>query len=93
MPGIILFSIFYGIGFGGRNPLLTSIRGDYFDRSTFATLFGISGIVINIGTVISPVLSGYLFDVKGDYTFAFVVLGILAIFGSILSLLLPKKDY
>ena len=93
MPGIILFSIFYGIGFGGRNPLLTSIRGDYFDRSTFATLFGISGIVINIGTVISPVLSGYLFDVKGDYTYAFVVLGILAILGSILSLLLPKKDY
>ena len=93
MQGIILFAVVYGIGFGGRNPLLTSIRGDYFDRSTFATLFGISGLVINIGTVLSPVLSGYLFDVRGDYTFAFIVLGILAVFGSILSLLLPKKDY
>ena len=89
--GIIIFSICYGIGFGGRNPLLTSIRGDYFDRANFATLFGISGIVINIGTVLSPVLSGYLFDLKGDYTVAFIVLGILAIVGSVLSILLPKK--
>jgi len=90
--GIIVFSIFYGIAFGGRNPLFTSIRGDYFDRSVFATFFGLSGMVINIGTVSSPVLTGYLFDTRGDYSIAFFILGIMALFGSVLCFSLPKKD-
>ncbi|GIT12048.1 MAG: hypothetical protein CM1200mP33_2340 [Chloroflexota bacterium] len=51
--------------------MFTSIRGDYFDRTVFATFFGLSGLIINIGTVSSPVLTGYLFDTKGDYSIAF----------------------
>ena len=90
--GIIVFSIFYGIAFGGRNPLFTSIRGDYFDRSVFGTFFGLSGLVINIGTVSSPVLTGYLFDTKGDYSIAFFILGIMALIGAVLCFSLPKKD-
>jgi len=89
--GIIVFSIFYGIAFGGRNPLFTSIRGDYFDRSVFATFFGLSGMVINIGTVSSPVLTGYLFDTRGDYSIAFFILGIMALIGAVLCFSLPKK--
>jgi len=89
--GIIVFAIFYGIAFGGRNPLFTSIRGDYFDRSVFATFFGLSGMVINIGSVSSPVLTGYLFDTRGDYSIAFFILGIMALFGSVLCFSLPKK--
>ena len=91
MMGIIIFSIFYGIAFGGRNPLFTSIRGDYFDRTVFATLFGLSGLVINIGTVTGPVLTGYLFDTKGDYSIAFFILGIMALIGAVLCFSLPKK--
>ena len=89
--GIIVFSIVYGIAFGGRNPLFTSIRGDYFDRSVFATFFGLSGMVINIGTVSSPVLTGYLFDTRGDYSIAFFILGIMALIGAVLCFSLPKK--
>ena len=80
-----------GIAFGGRNPLFTSIRGDYFDRSVFATFFGLSGMVINIGTVSSPVLTGYLFDTRGDYSIAFFILGIMALIGAVLCFSLPKK--
>ncbi len=39
-----IFAVLYGIGFGGRIPLLTAIRGDYFGRKAFATIMGfISG--------------------------------------------------
>ncbi|MAM26548.1 MAG: hypothetical protein CL704_01215 [Chloroflexi bacterium] len=91
ISGIIVFSIVYGVAFGGRNPLFTSIRGDYFDRTVFATFFGFSGLIINIGTVTSPVLTGYLFDTKGDYSIAFFILGIMALIGAVLSFSLPKK--
>ena len=35
-----LFALLWGIAFGGRGPLLTSIRGDYFGRKAFATIMG-----------------------------------------------------
>ena len=89
--GIIVFSIFYGVAFGGRNPLFTSIRVDYFDRTVFVTFFGLSGLVINIGTVSSPVLAGYLFDTRGDYSIAFFIWGFMALFGAVLCFSLPKN--
>ena len=33
LPVAYGFAIVFGIGFGGRNPLTTSIRGDYFGRN------------------------------------------------------------
>ncbi|HBF00049.1 MAG TPA: MFS transporter, partial [Dehalococcoidia bacterium] len=30
VPLAYLFALLYGIGFGGRNPLTTAIRGEYF---------------------------------------------------------------
>ena len=71
--------------------MFTSIRGDYFDRTVFATFFGFSGLIINIGTVSSPVLTGYLFDTRGDYSIAFFILAIMALFGAVLCFSLPKK--
>ena len=88
---LILFAILWGIGYGGRTPLMTAIRGDYFDRTVFGTFFGLSGLIINIGTVSSPVLTGYLFDTKGDYSIAFFILGIMALIGAVLCFSLPKK--
>ena len=35
LPVAYGFAIVFGIGFGGRNPLTTSIRGDYFGRKSF----------------------------------------------------------
>ena len=44
----LIFAIMYGIGFGGRIPLLTSIRGEYFGRKAFATIMGLSQMPNNI---------------------------------------------
>ena len=87
--GIIVFSIFYGIAFGGRNPLFTSIRGDYFDRSVFATFFGLSGMVMNLGTTSGPIIAGWIFDVYGSYTIALWGLTVIAFCGCLLLLTLP----
>jgi MFS family permease len=48
-------------------------------------------MIINIGTVSSPVLTGYLFDTRGDYSIAFFILGIMALIGAVLCFSLPKK--
>ena len=40
-------ALLYGIGFGGRSPLTTAIRGEYFGRKAFATIMGISQLPMN----------------------------------------------
>ena len=82
IPGAYLFAVLYGIGFGGRVPLLTAIRGDYFGRRNFATLLGVSQVPMNLSTVVGPLGAGYLYDRLGNYTAAFLGLAIVNIIGA-----------
>ena len=89
--GLVVFAILWGIGFGGRTPVITALRGDYFHPSAFATLFGFSGIIINIGTTTGPILAGLIYDNYGSYESAFIGLYLLAGLGCLLLLTLPTK--
>ena len=37
MINFYAFAVLFGIGFGGRTPLTTAIRGDYFGRASFGS--------------------------------------------------------
>ena len=84
--GAFLFAILFGIGFGGRIPLVMAIRGDYFGRKNFATLWGISHVPTNIVMIGAPVAAGYLFDTMGSYTLPFLALAVFNFIGSVLIL-------
>lgn len=83
LPMVFLFAILYGIGFGGRTPLLTAIRGDYFGRKNFATILGTSQLVMNLITMAAPFLAGYLFDRWGSYTAVFLGLAAMNLVGAL----------
>ncbi len=68
------FAVIFGIGFGGRNPLTTSIRGEYFGRGNFGKILGISTIPMNGLLLLSSPFAGYMYDWQGSYTNAFLVL-------------------
>ena len=68
------FAVIFGIGFGGRNPLTTSIRGEYFGRGNFGKILGISTIPMNGLLLISSPFAGYMYDWQGTYTIAFLTL-------------------
>ena len=68
---------------------MTAIRGDYFHRSAFATLFGLSGMVMNVGTTSGPIIAGWIFDSYGSYTIALWGLTVIAFCGCLLILTLP----
>ncbi len=79
-----LFALLWGIAFGGRGPLLTSIRGDYFGRKAFATIMGISQLPTSIIMVITPLYAGYVFDVTGSYFIPFISFAFCALAGAVL---------
>ena len=68
------FAVAFGLGFGGRNPLTTSIRGEYFGRGNFGKILGISTIPMNILLLGAGPFAGYMYDWQGSYTIAFLVL-------------------
>ena len=89
-----LFAFLYGIGFGGRTPLITAIRGDYFGRKAFATIMGVSQFPMNLAMIVAPLFAGYMFDTTGTYIVPFMTFSVLCIFGSALILFVrkPKKS-
>jgi len=85
-----LFALLFGIGFGGRNPLTTAIRGEYFGRASFGKILGISTVPMNILLLISSPLAGYMRDVQGSYESAFMTLAALNFIGAVLFLMSRK---
>ncbi len=85
LPMVYLFAVLYGIGFGGRVPLLTAIRGDYFGRKSFATIMGLSQLPNNLGMIAAPLFAGYMFDTTGSYFIPFTVFaGLTALGGAVI---------
>ncbi|MEC9309872.1 MAG: MFS transporter [Chloroflexota bacterium] len=86
LPMFYLFAVLFGAGFGGRNPLTVAIRGEYFGRSSFGKILGLSTVPMNILLLISSPLAGYIRDVQGDYKNAFILLALLNSVGGFLFL-------
>ena len=85
-----LFAVLYGIGFGGRVPLLTAIRGDYFGRKAFATIMGLSQFPKNIAMMGAPLFAGFMFDRTGSYFVPFTAFAVLNLLGGSLMVFVRK---
>ena len=90
LPMVYLFAVLYGIGFGGRIPLLTAIRGDYFGRKAFATIMGLSQFPNNIAMIGAPLFAGYMFDIRGSYFIPFSTFAVLNFVGAVLMLFVRR---
>ncbi len=75
LPMAILFALVYGAGFGGRVPITTAIRGDYFGTRAFATITGISMVPLYAFMLAAPLFAAFMFDSTGTYTLSFLILG------------------
>lgn len=88
-----VFAVLYGIGFGGRIPLLTAIRGEYFGRRAFATIMGLSQFPNNLAMIGAPLFAGYMFDTTGSYVVPFSTFAALNFLGAgfILTVRRPRR--
>ncbi|MFW6174413.1 MAG: MFS transporter [Chloroflexota bacterium] len=92
LPMAFLFAVLFGMGFGGRGPLMHALRADYFGRKAFGTLSGINSIPLNLGMVVAPVLVGAMFDIQDTYRYGFAGLGILSALAALLVLAATKPS-
>jgi sugar phosphate permease len=80
---VIAFALLHGFAWGIRGPLMQAIRADYFGRSAYGVIMGVSTLVIMIGQIAGPLVAGAMADATGSYEAGFTVLAVLAGAGSL----------
>ena len=90
--GAFLFAVLFGVAFGGRMPLLFSIRGEYFGRKSFATIMGMSQLPSNFMMIGAPLFAGYMYDTTESYFIPFSFFAAFTFLGAFLILFAKKPE-
>lgn len=77
-----LFAVAFGLAYGGVLPLYAVVSRELFGMRRFGTVYGMHSLVTSMGMGSGAIVGGYIFDLSGDYFFAFMTstaLGLIAI--------------
>ena len=86
----VIFAVLWGIGFGGRTPMLHALRGEYFGRKHFGMILGMSSFPMMLGMMISPVIVGRIYDIHKSYVGVLYILGLTCVIASVTILFASK---
>ena len=90
---LCLFAIIFGFAWGGVGSLRSLMVADLFGLGSHGVLVGAIMFVALLGGTLSPILSGYIFDVTGQYRIAFLLIIGLSVIAVILSLFLSPRHH
>ena len=65
--------VIYGLGFGARGPVVSSLVIDLFHGKHYGAILGFLEIGSGLGGTFGPWFSGFLFDRTGSYTVSFTL--------------------
>ena len=86
---VLLGAIILGLGIGGLMTLRTPLMREYFGTRNFATILGLNSVFTTAGMVVAPPLVGWYYDAGGVFGPAWLILGVLAMVGTVIMLALP----
>ena len=89
LSGLILFAAVLGIGYGTIWPVYAASSHDFFSKEYAGSVVGLWTIYHGLGSIISPIITGWSIDVSGSYVWIFVLIISSAILSSVI--LLPVK--
>lgn len=87
---VVAFTALHGLAWGWRGPQMAALRAEYFGRSSFGKILGVSNMIIIIGTIAGPIIAGLMYDQTGNYRLGFDILAGMAAAGSIFFILAKK---
>jgi len=87
---LVPFLILFGIGYGGMNTLRVTLVREYFGRSSFGTIHGISMGIMMLGTFVGAPLAGWVFDTWANYQPIWIGFAGLAIVAIIIEATMPS---
>jgi MFS family permease len=87
---LYLFALVFGFGYGGSAPVFLSVVIEYFGTSKLATILGILLAIYTIGSAFGATFAGFIFDIQGKYTLAFLICSVILIL-SLWPIIILKK--
>ena len=85
------FAIVFGFAYGGMSPSMAALISDTFGLGRIGTIFGALEVGFGIGSAIGPAVGGYIFDVNGSYTMAFLLWAV-ALLTTALIIVLVRRE-
>ena len=71
-PGVILlFLIFFGLGYGARGPVFAALASDLFSGKSLGRIYGLITLGVGLGEAVGPWVAALLFDLTGGYGIPF----------------------
>ncbi|MFH0913984.1 MAG: MFS transporter [Chloroflexota bacterium] len=82
-------AVFFGFGYGGHSTSFPAIIGEMLGLTNMGAILGAAVFFWGIGGAIGPTLAGRIFDLTGDYAYAFAI-GAGAMLGAVVASLFLK---
>jgi MFS family permease len=81
-PWIIwIFAVILGTGVGGWMPSMSLLTSTNFGLLAYGTIFGVLNAFQCLGSAAAPVFMGYVYDTRGTFNLAFIIIAILVALG------------
>jgi MFS family permease len=68
----VFYAIAFGFGYGTRPSMDAATAADIFGNRRFGLVFGTLSIALGIGSLVGPLVSGFIYDTSGSYQSALV---------------------
>ena len=85
---LYLFAVVFGLSYGGMGAVESPIVAQFFGLGSHGLIYGIASLGFTTGAALGPFIAGYIFDVTGSYTTAFIISAMLAALALVLTLFL-----
>lgn len=87
------FAIVFGFAYGGMSPSMASLISDTFGLGRIGTIMGALEVGFGIGSAIGPAVGGYIFDVNGSYTMAFLSWAVAMLTTALITVLVRRERH
>lgn len=85
------FAIVFGFAYGGMSPSMAALISDTFGLGRIGTIMGALEVGFGIGSAIGPAVGGYIFDVNGSYTMAFLSWAVALLTTALITILVRRE--
>ena len=85
--GLITFTAIFSLGYGIAWSMYAASASDYFSKESSGSIVGLWTVYLGIGSILSPILAGWIADATGTLSWSFILSAVSA--GISLLLLAP----
>lgn len=70
---LILFIITFGLGYGAIWSMYAASASDFFSKESAGTIVGLWVLYFGIGSILSPIIAGWIGDITGTLSCSFIL--------------------